>query len=197
MNKEILQSKAHADYISHQKIKTTNPKKIKKWLGEEWELKLNGFKEIFSKYLDLFNKEGKCVGLGARTGQEIAALQELGFKDSIGIDLVPFEPYTIEGDFHDLPFEDGSVSLIYTNAVDHVAKPSLWAAEINRVLKNEGHLLINLQIGMKQDNFSVFNFPEESYVTDLFSEFSTLKNHSIKKNVHAMNWEILLQKPPA
>ena len=29
--------------------------------------------------------------LGARTGQEVAALRELGFEDSIGLDIVPFD----------------------------------------------------------------------------------------------------------
>ena len=93
MNK--LNTKEHLDYINHQKAKTTDPSKIKKWLGEEWNIKLNGFKEIFSQYDETFNKNGKCVGLGARTGQEIAALRDLGYNDSIGIDLVPFEQYTI------------------------------------------------------------------------------------------------------
>ncbi len=194
MNKQILQSKAHADYISHQKIKTTNPKKIKKWLGEEWELKLEGFNKIFKQYENIFNKNGKCVGLGARTGQEIASLRGLGFRDSIGIDLVAFDPYTIKGDFHDLPFDNNSVSLIYTNAVDHVAEPQLWASEINRVITNEGYLLMNLQIGMRQDQFSVFNFSDERVILNLFKNFSVIENKKIKQNVHAMNHEILLKK---
>ena len=45
-----LKSQKHLDYINHQKQKTTYPSKIKKWLGEERDLKLNGIKEIFSQY---------------------------------------------------------------------------------------------------------------------------------------------------
>jgi len=191
-----LSSQKHLDYINHQKQKTTNPDKIKKWLEEEWDEKLNGFKEIFSQYDEAFDKNGKCVGLGARTGQEIAALRDLGYDDSIGIDLVPFEPYTIEGDFHNLPFKSDSISLVYSNAVDHVLNPFLWSQEIDRILRKGGYILFNLQIDMGQDEYSVFEI--ENIKSDLidkyFSDYKIIKNNSIPQNVHAMNWETLLQK---
>ncbi len=193
---ESLKTKEHFAYIEHQKQKTTNPEKIKKWLGEEWSLKLNGFKEIFSQYEGVFNKNKKCVGLGARTGQEIAALKELGYKDSIGIDLVAFEPYTIKGDFHKLPFDNSSVSLIYSNAVDHVLNPKLWSQEINRVLSKGGHILFNLQINIGQDEYSVFEIEdvESDLIDKYFNDYKIIKNNSIPQNIHAMNWETLIQK---
>jgi SAM-dependent methyltransferase len=192
----INMNQKHLDYIEHQKIKTTNPKKIKKWLNEEWGLKLNGFKIIFSQYIHLFDTSGKCVGLGARTGQEIAALQELGFKDSIGVDLVSFEPYTIEADFHNLPFKDNSVSFIYTNAVDHVRDPRIWSYEINRILRTGGYVLMNCQINMGQDEYAVFHFSNtlKELIEPYFRDYKVIVNKGISQNVHAMNWEILLQK---
>lgn len=193
---ENLNSQKHLDYINHQKAKTTDPSKIKKWLGKEWNIKLNGFKEIFSQYDGTFNKSGKCVGLGARTGQEITTLRELGYEDSIGVDLVAFEPYTIEADFHDLPFENNSVSLVYSNAVDHVLNPSLWSQEIDRILCKEGYILFNLQINMDQDEYSVFEIKnvKSDLIDKYFSDYKIIKNNSIPNNVHAMNWETLLQK---
>ena len=194
MNK--LNTKEHLDYINHQKEKTTDPSKIKKWLGEEWDIKINGFKEIFSQYDETFNKNGKCVGLGARTGQEIAALRDLGYNDSIGIDLVPFEPYTIEGDFHNLPFENDSVSLVYSNAVDHVLNPLLWSQEINRILVKGGYLLLNCQIDMPQDQYTVFEIQDVKLdlIDKYFAEYKIIKNNRIPENVHSMTWESLLQK---
>ena len=47
MGKEEINSKDHLEYIDHQKIKTTDPLKIQKWLGEEWNIKLNGLKKYF------------------------------------------------------------------------------------------------------------------------------------------------------
>ena len=41
-NKKIIylnKYKNYSDYIKHQKDKTTNPEKIKMWLGEEWDIK--------------------------------------------------------------------------------------------------------------------------------------------------------------
>ena len=194
--KEELKTKDYKSYLEHQKEKTTDPIRIKKWLNEEWDIKLNGFKEIFKKYIDLFDKNGKCVGLGARTGQEIAALRDLGFKDSIGVDLVPFEPYTIEADFHDLPFEDTSVSMVYSNTIDHVKNPILWSSEIKRILVEGGFVLMHLQIGLEQDEYSVFDVhnPRKQLIKPFFKNFRILKNSKINTNVHGMNWEILLKK---
>jgi len=195
MNKDILDSREYRDYIEHQKKKTTNPDKVKKWLGKEWNKKFNGFKKIFSQYMDIFDATGKVLCLGARTGQEVAALRDLGLKDSIGLDLVSFEPYVIEGDFHDLPFDDNSISLVYTNAVDHVAHKHLWASEIKRVLKRGGYLLMNLRVNEKLDEFSVFQIDDvDSDLISLFEDFYVLRNHAIKTNVHAMNYEVLLKK---
>ena len=39
----------YSDYLQHQKNKTLDPQKIQKWLGEEWEIKYNGFLEIFNR----------------------------------------------------------------------------------------------------------------------------------------------------
>lgn len=193
---EKIKNSEHIKYIEHQKIKTTNPEKITKWKGVEWELKLNGFTEIFSQYLDLLDVDGKCICLGSRTGQEVASLRQLGFKDSIGIDLVEFEPYTIVADFHNLPFDDNSVSFVYSNAVDHVRCPDIWSNEINRVLKNGGVCLFNLQIGLGMDEYSVLDFKNvlDDFINPFFGDFLILQNKKIKLNVHAMNWEVLLIK---
>lgn len=196
MGKEEINSKDHLEYIDHQKIKTTDPVKIKKWQNEEWQIKLEGFKEIFSQYSTLFKKEGKCLGLGSRTGQEIAALNELGYQDAIGVDIVPFPPYTIAADFHELPFDKQSASLIYSNAVDHVRIPSLWSSEINRVLKPGGYCLFNLQIGLSiEDEYTVFVIEDvEKDLLPLFRNYTVIENKQIPMNVHSLNWEVLIQK---
>lgn len=193
MNK-LLKTKEHLAYIEHQKEKTTNPEKIKKWLGKEWSLKLNGFKKIFSQHEGVFNKSGKCVGLGSRTGQEIAALREMGYKDSIGVDLVAFEPYTIEGDFHKLPFDNNSVSLIYSNAVDHVLNPKLWSQEINRVLSKGGYILFHMRMADDHDEYSVFQFNDVqgNLIDKYFKSYKVILNKPIEENFAAMDWELLL-----
>ena len=192
----MLNSKEYQDYIHHQKIKTSDPVKQTKWLTEEWEPKTKGFIEIFKTYVGAFDVNGKCVCLGSRTGQEVLALKTLGFEDSIGIDLIAFPPYTIEADFHDLPFENDSVSLIYTNAVDHVKEPQIWADEINRIIRKGGYILLNTQQGMHQDDYSVLdiNNVQVDLIDKYFASWECKVNKPIPQNVHAMNWEVLLQK---
>ena len=194
--KDVLLTESYRTYKLKQLEKTSDPVRQKKWLNEEWELKLNGFKNIFEQYTDIFDKEGKCLCLASRTGQEVASLRDLGFKDSIGIDIVAFEPYTIVGDFHDLDFDDESISLVYTNCVDHVKHPDIWSREINRVTHKGSYLLMNLQQDMSQDEYTVFNIenPQTELIETYFGGWTCVKSESIKQNVHAMNWEILLQK---
>ena len=151
---DVLLSDSYQSYKNKQLEKTTDPVRQRKWLNEEWELKLNGFADIFRQYEDVFDKLGKCLCLASRAGQEVAALRSLGFENSIGIDIVPFEPYTIVGDFHDLQFDDESISLVYTNCVDHVKHPDIWSQEINRVTHKGSYLLMNLQQNMPQDQYT-------------------------------------------
>ena len=42
----------YSSYIDLQKQKTCDPVRRKKWLNEEWDLKLNGFKQIFNNNTD-------------------------------------------------------------------------------------------------------------------------------------------------
>ncbi|CAH2041072.1 unnamed protein product, partial [Thlaspi arvense] len=46
----------------------------------------------------LFN-ESKALCIGARVGQEVEALRRVGVSDSVGIDLVPYPPLVLQGDF--------------------------------------------------------------------------------------------------
>ena len=45
--KKVRHYNDYKDYVTFQSKKTLNPEKRAKWLGEEWELKLNGFKGEF------------------------------------------------------------------------------------------------------------------------------------------------------
>ena len=78
----------------------------------------------------------KCLCFGARTGQEVVALNEIGMEAK-GIDIVPQEPYVIKGDIHDAPFVDDTFDFVFTNIVDHSIYPQKFMSEIERVLKSE------------------------------------------------------------
>jgi len=75
-------------YIEKQSEKTLNPEKRKKWLGEEWQLKIDGFKKEFNKLKSYLTPDKKCLCLGARTGQEVVALKEMGIENVVLILLI-------------------------------------------------------------------------------------------------------------
>lgn len=145
------------DYLSHQKEKTLDPVRREKWLGEEWEPKLNYFKNEYLYIKDKFNLKfgNKGLGLGARTGQEVQAMIDIGMTDSLGIDLVDNPPLVIEGDIHNLKFEDNTYDFLFTNIYDHALYPEKFLKEMVRVLNSGGIGMIHLQVGMVTDDYGV------------------------------------------
>jgi SAM-dependent methyltransferase len=195
MEKEIdSSSKTYVDYISLQKEKTTDPKKREKWLNQEWDLKLNGFERVFKKNLSVIGK--KCLCIGARTGQEVQALINLG-KEAIGIDLVPCEPLVIEGDFHNLSFENGSFDFVFSNVFDHALYPDKFLQEISRVLSSRGVAILHLQTGGFNDKYGVHDINEinEDFVAYLPSDLKDVSySHISYPEFATFDLEALLTK---
>lgn len=77
-------------------------------MTRDWDRKV----EVFAKFFERLKGKGllfngvKALCVGARVGQEVAALQRVGVNDSVGIDLVPHPPLVIKGDFHHQPFDE-------------------------------------------------------------------------------------------
>ena len=185
----------YEDYIKFQSEKTLNPEKRKKWLGEEWDLKLNGFKAEFSKLRSFLSENTKILCIGARTGQEVVALKEMGFNNVIGIDIIPHDPHVIFGDMHNLEFEDESFDMVYTNIMDHSLNPQKFVDEIERVLKINGVLFLQCQIGIDQDQYaeSIIENPIYDIVT-LFNRSFCITCQPMERNFEGMNFEFILQK---
>ena len=183
------------DYIEFQSEKTLNPEKRKKWLGEEWSLKLEGFKKEFQKFGNFLTEDTKALCIGARTGQEVIALKEMGVKDVIGIDIVSHLPHVIEGDMHNLNFEDETFDFIYTNVIDHSIDPSKMIREMERVLKNDGIVFLQCQIGVDQDRYTEFIIENPIYdILPLTNMTFCIICQPIERNFAGMNFEYVFQK---
>ena len=185
---------SYDEYIDFQKQKTEDPVRREKWLGEEWDSKINGFVDIFTKNKDVISHCKKALCIGARTGQEVVALQSMGL-DAIGIDIVEHPPNVIQGDMHELPFPDGHFDLVFSNVFDHSLYPAKKAKEIERVLSKDGVTILQLQVGIDQDEYTEFyvNNPYHDILT-LFDQSVCLKNFFINTNCFGMNFEIVLKK---
>jgi len=88
------------------------------------------------------------VCLGARGGAEVRAFLAIGCV-AVGLDLNPgpANPYVVTGDFHALPYGDGTVGVVFTNALDHCYNFDQVIAEVRRVLAIEGRFIVEAVCG--------------------------------------------------
>lgn len=195
MRREIgKQYDTYDDYINHQKVKTTDPRRRKLWLGEEWQMKIDIFKNVFNQYksMNILKDNMKCLCFGARTGQEVVALNEIGME-ALGIDIVPQEPYVIEGDIHNAPFDDKSFDFVFTNIVDHSIDPQKFISEMERVVKSNGHILVQLQLNCESDEYAENDVYNSKSIIQLFKESNVVIDRKIPFTL-SMNWELLMKK---
>jgi len=181
------------EYLKHQKIKTTDPERIQKWLNEEWQIKYEGFKDIFERNILYIKDKENALCLGSRTGQEVKALQDLGLN-AIGIDLVAFSPYTEVGDIHNLKFNDGGFDFIFTNIMDHSLYPEKFIFEMERVCKTNGVIIIHLQLGKNHDKYTETILRGPGPILSLFNSSKLLVSKPISNLHDQMHWEIILKK---
>jgi SAM-dependent methyltransferase len=136
------QYSSYAEYVRHQQSK----------FGY---LDLTEYDRIYREQLrerlrdQPFVKRGASIlCLGARQGTEVRAFQDLGCF-AVGLDLNPGpnNRWVLPGDFHEVPFPDQSVDVIFTNSFDHAFDPQKLIAEIRRLLKNDGVLILEAMQG--------------------------------------------------
>ena len=180
-------------YLDHQKEKTTDPERIKKWMNEEWTIKYEGFKEIFVRNKSFLIDKTNAICLGARTGQEVKVLHDMGIN-AIGVDLVAFPPYTINGDIHNLEQQDSSYDFVFTNIFDHSLYPEKFCYEMERVCKSSGIVMVHIQLGIDGDKYSenIINNPD--FIINNFKNSDICQSKSIKNSFDGMNWELIFKK---
>ena len=141
---------------------------------------------------NLQNKKNS-ICLGARTGQEVLVLRELGL-DSIGIDLVEFPPYTIKGDIHSLQFEDSKFDLIFTNIVDHSLYLEQFISEMERVCVDGGIIILNILQNQPGDEYSENLINDTGPLIKMFKNSRVIKNRKINNYFDPMNRELVFKK---
>ncbi|KAK8522545.1 hypothetical protein V6N13_115512 [Hibiscus sabdariffa] len=143
-------------YIRRQLNKTLNPKLRKIWTTRDWDRKINVFSKFFDelKRENLLSNSSKSLSIGARVGQEVEALKRVGVADAIGIDLVPFPPLVVKGDFHNQPFRNDTFDFEFSNVFDHALYPTKFVAEIERTLKPGGVCILHVALSRRGDKYS-------------------------------------------
>lgn len=143
-------------YIKKQLNKTLNPKLRKIWTTRDWDRKIQVFSKFFSelKNRNLLSDSSKVLCIGARMGQEVEALKRVGVSDSMGMDLVPYPPLVVKGDFHNQPFDDETFDLEFSNVFDHALFPEKFVSEIERTLKTGGFCVLHVALSKRADKYS-------------------------------------------
>ena len=185
----------YEDYLSLQKEKTLDQNRRIKWLNDEWDEKVNFFNKIFTSVFKeiKLSQKSKCLCIGARTGQEVYALQKLGFS-AIGIDIVECKPLVEIGDMHNMKYSNDTFDFVFCNILDHSLYPDKSISEIERVLKTNGYIFIQVTIGEATDKYGVTEIKSEKAILGLFKKSKILISRSIKHYSIAQNWEIILKK---
>lgn len=135
--------KSYEEYLKHQGAKVES-KEYSDKLFHSSNKRIIEFEkefELVKSFLDI----SPVLCLGARDGCEVIAFRNLGFENSIGIDVNPSkslnEGLVIKGDFQNLEFDIGSYSNAYTNCLDHSLNIEIVFNQIYRILKKDGKFI--------------------------------------------------------
>ncbi|XP_023633027.1 uncharacterized protein LOC17897984 [Capsella rubella] len=143
-------------YIQRQLNKTLNPRLRTIWMTRDWDRKIKVFSRFFQdlKHQGLLSNASKCLCIGARVGQEVEALKRVGVTDSVGMDLVPYPPLVIKGDFHHQPFDEETFDFEFSNVFDHALYPDKFVGEIERTLRPGGLCVLYVALSTRSDKYS-------------------------------------------
>ena len=124
--------------------------------------------------VDGLKKGAAVLCLGARLGAEVRAFHDRGCF-AVGLDLNPGRQnrYVLRGDFHEIQFPRESADVIFSNSLDHVFAVDRFIAEIRRVLKPGGLLILETMKGRAEgvspDPYASFWWKSVDDVVALFS----------------------------
>ncbi|XP_004504161.1 uncharacterized protein [Cicer arietinum] len=157
-------------YIQRQLNKTLNPKLRKIWTTRDWNRKIPVFARFFEELQKkkLLEKTSKALCIGARVGQEVEALRRVGVIDSIGMDLVPYPPLVVKGDFHNQPFDNNTFDFEFSNVFDHALYPQRFVSEIERTLKVNGVCVLHVALSRRADKYSANDLYSVEPLVELF-----------------------------
>ncbi|XP_068667342.1 uncharacterized protein [Aristolochia californica] len=181
-------------YLHRQLNKTLNPNLRKIWTTRDWDRKIPVFAGFFDRLRAerLLSNSSKCLCIGARVGQEVEALHRIGVSDAVGIDLVPYPPLVIEGDFHRQPFDDESFDFEFSNVFDHALYPNRFVSEVERTLRPGGICVLHVALERRGDKYSANDLLSERPLVALFRRSELV--HVRKVDGFGLDTEIVFRK---
>ncbi|XP_058735765.1 uncharacterized protein LOC131607827 [Vicia villosa] len=187
---------SYETYIQRQLNKTLNPKLRKIWTTRDWNRKIPVFAKFFQQLQtnNLLQKTSKALCIGARVGQEVEALRRIGVVDSIGMDLVPYPPLVVKGDFHNQPFDNDTFDFEFSNVFDHALYPQKFVAEIERTLKPNGVCVLHVALARRADKYSANDLYSVDPLVALFK--NSVLVHVVGVDGFGLDTEVAFRKKP-
>jgi hypothetical protein len=136
---------SYGDYLAHQAAKTSGQALLKEH-QLQWDKTVESFRQSFAILKDVVPLDASGICLGARYGEEVAALRDLGYLDMHGIDLIPYPPLVIRGDMHHVECDDGSCDFVFCNALDHAYNLDAFLSEVNRIARPKAAVLFHVAL---------------------------------------------------
>ena len=124
--------------------------------------------DVLFRNVSLTKKE-KILDIGCAQGGFLNELANLGFSDLYGVDVSKKfieqanknlkSAKFVVGEAASLPFSDSSFDVVIIDQVlEHLLEPQLAIAEIERVLKVDGYLLVGVPDAEYYEKFSFFSY---------------------------------------
>ncbi|CAL5008861.1 unnamed protein product [Urochloa decumbens] len=184
----------YEDYLRHQLNKTLDPRLRRVWATRDWHRKVSTFARLFASLQreGLLTNTSRALCVGARLGQEVAALRQVGVANAVGIDLAPAPPLVVRGDFHAQPFGDETFDFEFSNVFDHALYPDRFAAEIQRTLRPGGVAVIHVAVHRRGDKYSANDLLDVEGLVGLFRRCDVVRVSKV--DAFGLDTEVILRK---
>jgi len=186
--------RSYDDYLRHQLNKTLDPRLRRVWATRDWRRKVDAFARAFAalRREGLLRNASRALCVGARLGQEVAALREVGVAAALGIDLAPAPPLVVRGDFHAQPFPDATFDFEFSNVFDHTLYPDRFAAEIQRTLRPGGVAVLHVAVHRRGDKYSANDLLDVQGLLGLFRGCDVVRISKV--DAFGLDTEVILRK---
>lgn len=186
--------RSYDEYVRYQLNKTLDPRLRRVWATRDWHRKVDAFARAFAALQadGLLSNASRALCVGARLGQEVAALRLVGVRDAVGIDLAPAPPLVVKGDFHAQPFGDDTFDFEFSNVFDHALYPDRFAAEIERTLRPGGVAVLHVAVHRRGDKYSANDLLDVEGLVGLFRRSEVVRVSKV--DAFGLDTEVILRK---
>lgn len=110
------------------------------------------------------------------------------------MDLVPYPPLVVKGDFHNQPFDNDTFDFEFSNVFDHALYPQKFVSEIERTLKPNGVCVLHVALARRADKYSANDLYSVDPLVELFK--NSVLVHVVGVDGFGLDTEVAFRKKP-